>query len=121
MEPTHTIEQPHSAQPLGAATSAEQERPPFVQAADLGEACNDVRESIELLVREARGFLSRQGAQNPELLLASAAGVGFILGGGLASRTGMLLMRTAAKVALAQVLQPFWGKNGPAGHEPTRA
>jgi hypothetical protein len=80
----------------------------FANANDLRAAWADAVESIDILIRETRAFLARQGVERPELLLMCSAGLGFVLGGGLASRTGALVMRTGVRMMLAQVLQSIF-------------
>lgn len=105
MEPNTTTEQLGPAQPLGAATASRRGRAHLAGASEL----RDALEAIELFSHEARGFLSRQAKERPHTLLACAAGVGFVLGGGLASRTGALLARAGARLVMAHVLQALVG------------
>jgi hypothetical protein len=101
-----------SAQPLGAASANEPVNSHFADASDLRAAWVDAVESIDILIRETRAFLTRQGVERPELLMLCSAGLGFVLGGGLASRTGALVARAGVRMALAQVMQSIWDEAG---------
>jgi len=111
-----------SAQPLGASASKSGDGPHAAGISDLRTAVEDAFESVELLLSEAKGFLTQQAEQRPEILLACAAGIGFVLGGGLASPAGALLARAGGRFALAQVVHSWW-KTSESGddHQPTRA
>lgn len=114
MELNSTMEDHRRAQPLGAATPATPATPatsasaPHTQLAsldELGESLDDVFESVELLAQRANGFLERQAEERPQVVLACAAGLGFVLGGGLSSRIGTMLTRTGANLVLAHFMQ----------------
>lgn len=57
-------------------------------------------------VRGLYHSLQTQIEQNPYTTLAAAAGIGFILGGGLFSRLGAKLLATAIRVGVASAAQP---------------
>lgn len=58
-------------------------------------------------VRDLYHSLQTQIEQNPYATLAAAAGIGFILGGGLFSRLGAKLLATAIRVGVASAAQPM--------------
>ncbi|MEZ0310838.1 MAG: hypothetical protein ACAI38_03650 [Myxococcota bacterium] len=61
---------------------------------------------IEEMARAARSFTKqvvRATRQHPYVALGAAVGLGFLLGGGLRSRTGKALLAVAARFALPQI------------------
>jgi hypothetical protein len=61
---------------------------------------------IEEMARAARTLAKqvvRATREHPYMALGAAVGVGFLLGGGLRSRTGKALFAVAARLALPQV------------------
>ncbi len=61
---------------------------------------------IEEMARAARTFTKqvvRATREHPYMALGAAAGLGFLLGGGLRSRTGKALLAVAARLALPHV------------------
>jgi hypothetical protein len=117
MEPNDTIGKPGPAQPLGARSRAD--RPHGAGA--LGHALDDVLGSVGRLSHQVDGFLSRQAQQRPKLMLACAAGLGFVLGGGLAVRTGALLARVGGRLVLAHFMQRWSQSAGLTTSHPTAA
>lgn len=120
MEPNSTVQGHRTAQPLGAATPSRADSAHLAGAGELRDALEDVVGSVELVLRQANGFLARQAEERPHVLLASAVGLGFVLGGGLASRTGALLTRVGGRLALAYFLQRRSETSGLTSH-PTAA
>jgi hypothetical protein len=106
---TRDTDEKQPAQLLGAPVEAHSEGLQLTKADDVRNALSDALESIGSLMHETHAFLAQQGARSPTLLLTSAAGLGFVLGGGLASPTGVVLARAGAKIVLAQVVQSLWG------------
>ena len=88
----------------GAASSPRAVRAPVAGADELLDALNDMLESAQLALRQTNGFLAQQAEERPQVLLACAAGLGFVVGGGLASRTGAALARAGGRLALAYFL-----------------
>src|SRR2546428_534481 len=83
-------------------------------------------------VRRARGRLdrapqtvSRLDQRIRQLMWAVAAGIGLVLGGGVASRTASVLMRVGARLALARVARSVWKSsesgNGSPSNQPQTA
>jgi hypothetical protein len=58
-------------------------------------------------VRDLYHSLQTRIDEHPYGTLAAAAGIGFILGGGLFSRLGAKLVATAIRVGLASATQPI--------------
>ena len=67
-------------------------------ADDLAESFNETLDDVKQLVR-------KQMRQRPYTALGVAAGVGFILGGGLTVRVGSTLLGLGARVALNSLLR----------------
>lgn len=77
---------------------------------DLQEAWENASQSIETLYNRASATLQTQVQERPYAAIATAAGLGFILGGGLSSPTGRLLLRTAAQVAVPIAMAKLRGE-----------
>jgi hypothetical protein len=60
--------------------------------------------SVEQLYRISDAFLGRHAEERPYLILGAAAGVGFILGGGLASRMAGALLNLADRMAVTHAV-----------------
>lgn len=81
-------------------------------------------ESLAAHVKEAggdlQGFLSDQVRQRPYATLATAAGIGFVLGGGLSSKLTMLTLGMATRLAMAMAARELssWGGKGAAEARP---
>lgn len=88
----------------GAASRPRAVRAPVAGADELRDALSDLLESAEFVLRQASGFLAHQAEERPQLLLACAAGLGFVVGGGLASRSGGALARAGGRLVLAYFL-----------------
>jgi hypothetical protein len=63
----------------------------------VGAAAEQVVSSVRALYERIDSTLHEQTATSPYTPLAIAAGVGFVLGGGIASPLGRVLMRLAAR------------------------
>jgi len=78
--------------------------------AEIRDAIDDVSSSLGDLYRAADSFATEQTRVRPRTMLGAAAGIGFVLGGGLASRLGATLLsvgtRLVASRLLEQVLSP---------------
>jgi hypothetical protein len=90
-------------------------------AGALGHAVDDVIDSVGRVASQTHGFLTRQAEQRPKLMLACAAGLGFVLGGGLAVRTGALLVRVGGRLVLAHFVQRWSQSAGLRMSHPTAA
>ena len=62
-------------------------------------------EDLVLAGRKVRKLIARTARERPYVLLGVAAGLGFIVGGGLRSRTGRALLATGVRFALPQLEQ----------------
>jgi hypothetical protein len=69
------------------------------------EAARDARASVNNLYRVSYGFVERHARERPYVVLGTAAGIGFVLGGGLASRFTAVLAATGARVLAAELLE----------------
>jgi ElaB/YqjD/DUF883 family membrane-anchored ribosome-binding protein len=76
---------------------------------ELSEAWGDATNAVERLYTQASTVLQEQVQQRPYAALAAAAGLGFVLGGGLGSSTGRLLLRTTAQLLIPAALTTLRG------------
>jgi hypothetical protein len=74
-------------------------------AAAIKEAAMEAASSVNTLYEVSQEFLAHQTKQRPYAVLGAAAGVGFILGGGLASRFARILLSIGGRVVATQVLE----------------
>jgi len=74
-------------------------------SAELRDAWSDVTSSIGDLYRAADAFATEQAHERPYVLLGVAAGIGFILGGGLASRFGAALLGVGSRLAASRIVE----------------
>jgi hypothetical protein len=68
---------------------------------ELREAVEDAASALEQLYRVCQSFLERQASDQPYAILGASFGVGFVLGGGLASRVGGVMVNAVGRAALA--------------------
>jgi ElaB/YqjD/DUF883 family membrane-anchored ribosome-binding protein len=73
--------------------------------AELRDAWDEVSSSVGELYRAADTFASEQTRARPHVALGVAAGIGFVLGGGLASRLGGTLLSVGARLVATRVLE----------------
>jgi hypothetical protein len=73
--------------------------------AELGDAWADVTSSLGDLYRAADTFTTEQTKIRPHVVLGAAAGIGFILGGGLASRLGSTLLSVGTRLFASRFLE----------------
>jgi len=71
----------------------------------------DIKQLVNAIRRE-RSNLERKVQERPLLALGAAFGVGFVLGGGLASRIGGWLLVSGAKLIAAQAVRQFTAQLG---------
>lgn len=62
-------------------------------------------EDLVLAGRKVRKVIAKTARERPYALLGAAVGLGFILGGGLKSKTGRALLMASARYALPQLEQ----------------
>jgi ElaB/YqjD/DUF883 family membrane-anchored ribosome-binding protein len=87
-----TTQTPQASQG-GAKTSATQAEP----QQSLTNTADQAVQSVSALYTALDGALQRQVNDNPYLTLAAAAGVGFVIGGGMRTSFGQLLMRLSVR------------------------
>lgn len=77
--------------------------------ADIQKAWGEASSSLQTLYTEASHQLQTVVQERPYVALAAAAGLGFVLGGGLRSVTGRYLLRTTAQLVVPGVLAALKG------------
>jgi ElaB/YqjD/DUF883 family membrane-anchored ribosome-binding protein len=77
---------------------------------DVQKAWQDASSALETLYSQASVKLQETVQERPYAALAAAAGLGFVLGGGLRSVTGRYLLRTTAQLVLPGVLATLRGE-----------
>jgi len=103
-----THEMPFSDSPPPHQNHESSDRPTAVgqsTADDVRQSLEDVYASTEQLVRVARTFVGKNAADRPYVVLGTALGVGFILGGGLASGATRSLLGLAGRVAILNAMK----------------
>ena len=78
--------------------------------ASIQKAWHEASSALETLYSQASHKLQTTVQERPYAALAAAAGIGFVLGGGLRSVTGRYLLRTTAQVVLPSVLATLRGE-----------
>ena len=76
---------------------------------DAREAWHDAASALTTLYERTAVELEERVRERPYAALAAAAGIGFVLGGGLRSATGRLLLRTTARFVVPEVLASLRG------------
>ena len=74
---------------------------------DLVRAAEDAGEALEQLYRIGNTFISRTAQERPYAVVGVAAGIGFMLGGGLAWRMAGRLAGFAGRFAIARALEDW--------------
>ena len=74
---------------------------------ELRDAWDEVVTSTSELYRAADAFAEEQVQARPHVVLGVAAGVGFVLGGGLASRVGSTLLTVGARLVASRFLEDW--------------
>jgi len=77
--------------------------------ADIQKAWGEASSALETLYSEASHTLQQAVQERPYAALAAAAGIGFVLGGGLRSVTGRYLLKTTAQLVVPGVLAALKG------------
>lgn len=80
----------------GSAT-AQPRRESSIEQVSLTQSADEALQSLTTLYTAADAALSRRIQENPYATLAVAAGVGFVLGGGMRSSIGQLLVRMSVR------------------------
>lgn len=76
---------------------------------DITKAWGEASSALETLYGEATQTLQQVVQERPYAALAAAAGIGFVLGGGLRSVTGRYLLKTTAQLVVPGVLAALKG------------
>ena len=80
----------------GSATG-QPRRESSIEQVSLTQSADEALQSLNTLYTAADAALSRRMQDNPYAALAVAAGVGFVLGGGMRSSIGQLLVRLSVR------------------------
>jgi ElaB/YqjD/DUF883 family membrane-anchored ribosome-binding protein len=88
----------------------EREEREQIDQLELREAWGDAANAVERLYSHASSLVQEQVRERPYAALAAAAGIGFVLGGGLGSTTGRLLLRTGAQLLIPAALTTLRGE-----------
>ena len=94
----------------GVANGTTQQRPAALSAGgseDLRSAVEDVASSVEQLYRVGDAFLGKHAEDKPYVILGAAAGVGFVLGGGLASRFAGTFLNALGRLAVTHAVDSW--------------
>ena len=73
----------------------------------LVSAAEDAGAAVEQLYRAGNAFIGREAQDRPYLVVGVAAGIGFILGGGLAWRMAGGLANLAGRIAVTRALEDW--------------
>jgi len=73
----------------------------------LVSAAEDAGAAVEQLYRVGNAFIAREAQDRPYRVIGIAAGIGFILGGGLAWRMAGALVNIAGRVAVTRALEDW--------------
>jgi ElaB/YqjD/DUF883 family membrane-anchored ribosome-binding protein len=90
--------------------SAQSERKAQETGADIQKAWTEASSALESLYTQASHQLQQTVHERPYVALGVAAGIGFVLGGGLRSVTGRYLIRTTAQLVVPGVLAALKGE-----------
>ena len=74
--------------------------------------------TVEHAAEDISAFLRQQTTESPYRTLAAAAGVGFIIGGGLASRMTKVLLGVGGRVVMAMVVRELTAALEPSARQP---
>jgi ElaB/YqjD/DUF883 family membrane-anchored ribosome-binding protein len=80
-----------------SASAKHSKRESSIEAVSLSQSAGDAVQSLNTLYKAADSALSQRMQDNPYATLAVAAGVGFVLGGGMRSSVGQMLVRLSVK------------------------
>ena len=78
---------------------------------ELRDAWDEVVTSTSELYRAADAFAVEQVHARPHTVLGVAAGIGFVLGGGLASRVGSTLLTVGARLVASRFLEDWTARS----------
>jgi ElaB/YqjD/DUF883 family membrane-anchored ribosome-binding protein len=98
--PTRSTSSPKSERTASGSSS---------ENVDIREAFDDASSALQTLYTHASDVLHTTVRDRPYTALATAAGLGFVLGGGLRSVTGRFLLRNAAQLLIPAALASLQG------------
>lgn len=94
---------------------------PAADGRSLADHCRQINQGAHALVAAVQdatsgleGYLTERAHSRPYVTLGVAAGVGYVLGGGLGSRLTAVLFRAASRVALAVAVRELGDRLSPA-------
>jgi len=94
---------------------------PAADGRSLGDHCRQINQDAHVLAAALQqatsgveGYLSGRVQSRPYLILGVAAGVGYVLGGGLGSRLTAVLLGAATRVVLAVAARELGDRLSPA-------
>lgn len=76
-----------------------------VGVADIKDATKEAASSVSSLYKVGYGFLERQAQERPYAVLGAAAGMGFILSGGLATRFAGVLLAAGGRILATRLIE----------------
>jgi len=97
-------------------TDGENKRPTALSAGsaeELRHAAEDLASSVEQFYRVGDAFLGRHADDKPYVILGAAAGVGFVLGGGLASRLAGTFLNALGRMAVTHAIDSWVTSHAP--------
>jgi hypothetical protein len=97
-------------EPVGVANGTEHQRATALgtgSTEELRSAAEDLASSAEQLYRVGDAFLAKHAEDKPYVILGAAAGVGFVLGGGLASRLAGTFLNALGRMAITHAVDAW--------------
>jgi ElaB/YqjD/DUF883 family membrane-anchored ribosome-binding protein len=82
---------------ISGSAAAQPRRESSIEPISLTQSADEALQSLNSLYVAADAALSKRMQDNPYATLAVAAGVGFVLGGGMRSSIGQMLMRLSVR------------------------
>lgn len=73
--------------------------------AEISDAWGGMTTSMSELYRATDAFATEQARERPYVFLGVAAGLGFIIGGGLASRLGVTILGIGSRLAASRLME----------------
>lgn len=79
------------------------------EAPSAAERMEEIEDDLEMMARQVTGFIADQARENPYRTVLVAAGVGYVLGGGIPSWALRLGAQAAARMAIASAVAQVTG------------